>query len=76
MTDTTESSSLRDALCAARLRDIRKASRRGARYFRARARANRQWYERRDGSQGAAGPCKRLDPVTGALLEVVPCTDG
>jgi hypothetical protein len=41
-------------------------------HFKERAEQNRAWRDRRDGSQGAAGPCKRIDPVTGETVEVLP----
>jgi hypothetical protein len=31
----------------------------------------RAWSAYRGGSQGAAGPCKRISPVTGEVVEVI-----
>ena len=30
-----------------------------------------EWADRRGGSRGAAGPCKRISPVTGEVVEVI-----
>ena len=31
----------------------------------------REWADHRGGSKGAAGPCKRISPVTGEVIEVM-----
>jgi hypothetical protein len=31
----------------------------------------RAWADHRGGSRGAAGPCKRISPVTGEVVEVI-----
>jgi hypothetical protein len=51
--------------------DIKRWLKRQRRFFRSRAEQSRAWLARRDGSQGAAGPCKRIDPKTGAVIEIL-----
>jgi len=59
------------------LRDIKRAHRRQFKFFEKRAKQSREWMRDRDGCAGrAAGPVKRLDPQTGALIEIVPSSDG
>jgi hypothetical protein len=59
-----------------RRRRARDRARRERAYFRARAEANREHRRRRDGSAGPAGPCKRIDAVTGVLVGIEPVSDG
>ncbi|WP_454621318.1 hypothetical protein [Bradyrhizobium cenepequi] len=40
----------------------------GRAFGRRRAATNREWAARRDGSQGAAGPCRRVSVVDGTVL--------
>ncbi len=56
---------------AQHLTDARRIVRRQAKFVRRRAASKRAWQAHRDGSQGAAGPCKRIDPVSGEVVEVV-----
>jgi hypothetical protein len=55
--------------------ELKKLRRREARYHNRRRDDVRRWCARRDGSSGAAGPCKRIDPVTGELIGIIPSTD-
>lgn len=36
----------------------------------------RSWRDHRDGTSGAASPCKRIDPKTGLVIEVIERPDG
>lgn len=48
--------------------------RRQSKYFRRLAADKRAARERKDGSAGAAGPCKRIDPVTMQVIEIIEVT--
>jgi hypothetical protein len=72
---STDDAILREALLDQRARELRKKRRRETRYLARQHDDVRRWCKRRDGSSGAAGPCKRIDPVTGELLEIIPSTD-
>ena len=51
--------------------DLRQQRRRAARHFKERAEARCQWQTHRYGSSEPASECRRIDVVTGEVVEIV-----